>query len=818
MSGVGQTKMKAATEFIARYRQSDGTPQSIAEHLEGTSLLAARFADKVRLSSLGELMGLLHDWGKYSVLFQSYIKSAQGKIEPEDEEYIDAVKAKGKIDHSTAGAQYLWARKDGSPSRQLASELLALCVASHHSGLIDCLSAVGDDTIGKRMSKSEEKAHYREVIGRVDQSVRTRVENLLDSPNLENALQTRLGSLFKDAPSQGIRQFLLGFLARFLFSALVDADRLDSAERQPRARPEWPLLIEKLEDHLAGFTTKSDVDKIRTTISTACFKFAEKDRGLYQLTVPTGGGKTLASLRFALRHAEKHRMDRIVYVVPYTSIIDQNVRVARAVFAALEAGGNQIVLEHHSNLTPEQDTAANKALAENWDAPIVFTTAVQLLETFFASGTRGARRLHQLANAVVIFDETQTIPVRTVHLFNNAVNFLAGPGQSTVVFCTATQPLLDRVEPTKGAARLSADSQMMPDVEDLFRKLRRTKIEDNCRPGGWTEEDVTKTVLQLLAEFGSVLIVVNKKVQARELFLRLQGKAENVHHLSTAMCPAHRTKELEAIKRCLDPANPSPVICVSTQLIEAGVDVDFGSAIRYLAGLDSVAQTAGRCNRNGMRPTGKVLIVNPENEDLGKLPEIRSAQGVTMRVLGEFSENPAAFDDDLQSPAAMDRYYSYYFFGRKHEMVFPVSSRTLGRDGDLFSLLSTNDLAVQAYMTVVKHAPKYSLRQSFMSAANAFKAIDSATEGVIVLYGEGKDRIIPELCSASQFHRRFSLLREAQRYSVNLFPHEIRKLKVMNRLYETWEGSEIYYLDERHYHPQFGASTEEVALLDVLQH
>lgn len=809
-------KKSEASECVARYRQSDGTPQSLLEHLEAVSLLASAFAGKVSLPTLGELMGLLHDLGKYQDTFQRYIKSAEGRIEPDDEEYVEAKRMRGKIDHSTAGAQYVWEHRGNSPQRQIAAEIMALCIASHHSGLIDCLSPDGADLFGKRMAKPEQQVHVEEVKAKVDVAVRRHIDRLLVSSSMEHEMSERLEQLFKGEQSGEIRQFMLGLLARFLFSALIDADCLNSAEREANPKPKWPLLIEKLEAHLAGFTARNDIDAIRANISTSCLRFATREKGLYQLTVPTGGGKTLASLRFALHHAEHHEMDRIVYVVPYTSIIDQNAGIARSIFASLEENGGQIVLEHHSNLTPERDTTENKLLAENWDAPIIFTTGVQLLETLFASGTRGVRRLHQLANAVIIFDETQTIPVRAVHLFNNAVNFLTGQCGSTVVFCTATQPLLDKVESKKGAARLSADSQMMRDVGDLFRRLRRAKIEDKYKPDRWTEEEVADTALQLLDEAGSVLIVVNKKAQARNLYLRLHGKAGHVHHLSTSMCPAHRMKVLDEVKRCLDPINPSPVICVSTQLIEAGVDVDFGSAIRYLAGLDSVAQTAGRCNRNGLRPSGRVLIVNPANENLDKLPEIRAAQEVSLRVLNEYRADPAAFNHDLQGPEAMDRYYSYYFYGRKHEMVFPVSSREIGRDGDLLSLLSTNSLSVEAYKATLKKAPPYCLRQSFMTAAGAFKAIDSETEGVIVPYGEEGDRIIQQLCSASQLENRFRLLKEAQRYSVNLLPYDVRKLKDMGRLYETWDGSGIYYLDEQHYSAQFGASTEEVSEMKVL--
>jgi len=761
-------------------------------------------------------MGLLHDLGKYSHAFQSYIKSAQGEIEPEDEDYVDAVRAKAKVDHSTAGAQYIWEKKGGSQQQQLVSELVSLCIASHHSGLIDCLSPVGDDVIGKRMAKPEDRAHYLEVKSRVDQRVRIRVESLLGSQEAENDLKERIELLSRGVESTEIGCFSLGFLARFLFSALIDADRLNSAEREPNPRPQWPLMIDRLEAHLAGFLAKNEIDEIRNNISSSCLKFAAREKGLYQLSVPTGGGKTLASLRFALRHAERHKMDRIVYVVPYTSIIDQNARVARSIFASLKTNGGHVVLEHHSNLTPEKATAENKLLSENWDAPLVYTTGVQLLETLFGSGTRGVRRLHQLANSIIVFDEIQVLPLRVVHLFNNAINFLTGHCGTTVVFCTATQPLLDKVDAKKGAARLSPAPQMMPDVGALFRKMRRTRIEDKCKGGGWTEDEVADLACQLLAEAGSVLIVVNKKAQARDLYLRLYGRADHVYHLSTSMCPVHRLAILDEVSRCLDPSDPLPVICVSTQLIEAGVDVDFGSAIRYLAGLDSVAQTAGRCNRNGFRSMGRVLIVNPASEDLGRLPEIRAAREVALRVLDEYRADPAAFDHDLQAPPAQERYYAYYFFGRQHEMVFPVSSREIGRDGNLLSLLSTNLQSVEAFKTGLKKPPPYLLRQSFMTAAKAFKAIDTETEGVIVPYGSEGRRIIQELCSGTRFEKAFALLKEAQRYSVNLFPNEMKRLKDIRAAYETWEASGIYYLDERHYSAQFGASAEEVSEMNVL--
>lgn len=814
---MGKTLSSVKTEFIARYRLSDGSPQPLVEHLEGVAELAERFAGKIGMPTFGALMGMQHDLGKYPKAFQDYIKSAEGHIEPDDDDYIDAHKAKGKIDHSSAGAQYIWCHSGKSDLQQIAASMMALCIASHHSGLIDCLAPDGTDVFSKRMQKPDEKTHFTEAAERLEEKIRYRTTELLDLPQLENELKQCCEKLKVIVTSPETGQFMLGFLTRFLFSALIDADRLNSAGRQAAVKTDWQPLIAALEMHLTGFTVRNRIDGIRADISASCLQAAERMKGLFQLTVPTGGGKTLASLRFALHHAAKYGMDRVIYVVPYTSIIDQNARVARSVFASLEEDGSQIVLEHHSNLTPERDTNESKLLAENWDAPIIYTTAVQFLETLFAAGTRGVRRLHQLANAVIIFDEIQTIPIRTIHLFNNAINFLVGQCGSTIVFCTATQPILDKVDPKKGAARFSSDAEMTLNVGELFRDLHRARIEDHCKDAGWTEDEVAEAVQQELEVSGSVLIIVNKKAQAKALYQRLYGQVEHVYHLSTSMCPAHRTAILDKVKACLNPDNSTPVICISTQLIEAGVDVDFGTVIRYLAGLDSIAQAAGRCNRNGVRDMGRVLVVNPVNEGLDRLPEIRMAQEVSKRVLREFRDNPALFNHDLQSPKAMTRYYDYYFFQRAHEMVFPVGGRDvrdMSRNDDLLTLLSTNAGSVQIYVNDRKEAPKLHLRQSFMSAARAFKAIDSPTEGVIVPYKAG-ELIIADLLTAG-FDDRGRLIKEAQRYSVNLFPYELNRLKEQGRLYEVWSGSGIYYLDEQYYSAEFGVSMEPVADMKLL--
>lgn len=815
----------------------DGRPHLLQNHLKEVGRMAGEFAEKIGLPSLGELMGLLHDLGKYSVAFQSYLLSATGYLNPDADEYVDADKMKGKIDHSSAGAQYIWeSLKNKDHLYQLAAQMMSLCIASHHSGLIDCVSSEGTDSFSKRMSKPKNRTHLDEVKKKIDEPIQKRVDKLLVSDSIEHELIQRLPLLFNGGESLEIREFMLGFLVRFLFSTLIDADRLNSAdfanifeacERYNGAYPGWQALIEKLDAHITGFKIRNQVDIIRNEVSSTCLNFSRRGKGLFHLTVPTGGGKTLASLRFALHHAKHHEMDRIVYVVPYTSIIDQNAETVRSILEGVDEESRkqskQIVLEHHSNLTPEKDTWQGKLLSENWDAPITFTTAVQFLESLFAGGTRGARRMHQLANSVIIFDEIQTLPIKTIHLFNNAVNFFVKQCGSTVVFCTATQPLLDQVDASKGMAKLSENPHIMPDTEKLFKNLRRVEIIDARKNGGWTGNDVADCVREELKQVFSVLIIVNTKAQARELYNLCrkitacpQRASLWVFHLSTSMCPAHRMRVLNIIRKCLNSENPKPIICVSTQLIEAGVDVDFGTVIRYLAGLDSIAQAAGRCNRNGLRASGRVFIVNPEKESLSKLPDIRRAKEKTERILGEFQNNPTAFDHDLLSPTTMSLYYRYYFFDRAHEMTYPVKPHEMGRDDSLFSLLSTNSLSVNAYQRANNTAPPIHLRQSFKSAAEAFRVIDTPTEGVIVPYGKEGKQIISDLSAASQFENRYHLIKQAQRYSVNMYPYEIEILKKAQKIYETLKGSGIFYLDSQYYSGQFGASVEPVGPMETL--
>ncbi len=806
--------------YLAHYRIADAARHSVKTHSAETSMFSKKFAGKIGLDLTGELIGLLHDLGKYSFKYQCYIKSAVGLLRPGDEHYLDPKKYKGQIDHSTAGAQWLnESSREAVKINKLGAEIISLCVLSHHSGLIDVLDLSGEDKFSARLNKDFTSTYYCEVQEKIDQSILDRITELIKSKERNDQLREFI-TLIHGFCSDPIRSFSKGLLVRFLFSGLVDGDRLSTADfENPEAAqlrylgnyPDWQKLIDCFER--ASFEIKNEVDRKRCEISTSCRQRANDNQGLYYLTVPTGGGKTFSSLRYALHHAKKHELDRIIYVIPYTSIIDQNASKVADIFNVIS---KEIVLEHHSNLVPEKDTYRNRVLSENWDAPIVFTTSVQLLETLFGDGTRSVRRMHQLAKSVIIFDEIQTLPIKTVHLFNNAINFLTHLCSSTIVFCTATQPLLHGVDPFKGAVPYS-DAMEIVNYPPLFDALKRVVVKNCLQTGGWTDEEIAECVRVLLHDKGSVLVVTNTKSNAKRLYESCKDLSENVFHLSTNMCPKHRKTILENVTDCLDPLNPKPVVCISTQLIEAGVDVDFGAVIRCLAGLDSIAQAAGRCNRNGRHEDlGIVQIVNIQNENLDKLPEIRMAQDVTLRILDEYQKKPADFDNDIIGHKAMKRFYEYYFYNQAHEMSYTVPRIELRRDDNLLSLLSANQQSVEEYKRKKHESPSLYLRQSFKTAGENFHVIDAPTEAIIVPYNEEAKSIIADLSAELPVKDESKLLKAAQQYSVNLFPYMKEKLQMENALFQTYKESRIWYLDVQYYSKDFGVSLEPVSSMEFL--
>ena len=817
-----------SSRYIAHVRKSDGQPQSLQTHLRETAEIAKLLASKLDLDQAGELLGLMHDFGKYSRKFQKYIHDETGLFNPDlDDE--ESTPNGSKVDHSTAGAQWVYRelRKFGAAQGigELFGQMLGLCIASHHgAGLIDCLDDEGNAVWKKRFEKDDELTHLVECERNADETVLQKAKELAGENLIRSLLKAVKPILSDPISNDKIKEFYLGCLTRFLFSCLIDADRINSSDFEREAqkevrhlteKPDWQSAIDKLETHLASFENRYPIDEIRCKISDDCLKRATDSQGIYTLTVPTGGGKTLASLRYALHHAQKHNLDRIIYIIPYTSIIDQNAQAVREIL------GEDWVLEHHSNLEPEKQNWQDKLLSENWDKPIVFTTMVQFLDAWFGGGTRGARHIHPMTNAVLIFDEIQTLPVKCVHLFCNVLNWLTTFGKSTAVLCTATQPLLGesglqnfpegkrKSIAARGLLKQPAHAEIMgtdEQREELYKKLSRVEIRFNEKAGGWNVEEAGAFLLEQFQTTPSCLFIVNTKKWAQELYQYCKEQnvpLEALFHLSTHQCAAHRKAIFDTIKARLK--NKQPVICISTQLIEAGVDISMACVIRALGGLDSIAQAAGRCNRHGEKDgKGQVWVLNLQEQDFTRiLPDIQAGKTHAERVFRDFA------GQDILQPEAMKRYFEYYFYQRSDEMLYSVKNSATG---SLLDWLSDNKNNPGSNININnRRTGKIQLlMQSFKSAGRAFQAIDAPTHAVIVPYGEGAE-LIAKLCGEWDPKEMYDAKKKAQRYSVNVFPNVWGKLQKENALYETIEGSGIYYLNERYYNDEFGLSLDETS-------
>lgn len=817
---------------VAHHRKSDGAIQTVFEHCFETAKIARSNAEKFGLANMGEICGLLHDLGKNSKQFQDYIKSAIGLIEQDADNYVDSTANKGKIDHSTSGAQYIWNKfNNGDKINKLASNIIALCICSHHSGLIDCINPEGLDLFGKRMNKSYDTTNFVETVENVEIEIINKVDTIFNSIEFKNEIKNITNFVYSDLQStkSGITaNFKLGLIVKILFSCLIDADRIDSCNfefpnkasiRNNGYYLNWDILIKKLDNKISSFKQDSAVNKIRNDVYLQCKNASQRDVNIYQLTVPTGGSKTFSSMAFALQHAKKHNLKRIIYVAPYTAIIDQNADDMRKIFEQDNEFGS-VMLEVHSNILPTKETWKTKLLSENWDAPIIFTTFVKLLNILFSSGTSDARIMHQLSESVIIIDEVQSTPIRVVHMFNNAMNFLSKFCNSTIVLCTATQPPLGNVNVGLGSICFPTNREIMNDVQNLFNSLKRVQTYDMTRKEEWDIEDMADLLKKEFEISGNVLVITNTKNCAKELYLRCKNSFQgDVYHLSTSMCPAHRMKIISEIKSKL--INKQPIVCISTQLIEAGINIDFGTVIRHIAGLDSITQAAGRCNRDGKLSCGRLIIVNPEQNQvykkaMEKLPDILKSISATERVLREFKNNPNRFENDLIGVKSLNKFYEYYYYNRADDMKYSVvPSSLINRNGDLLSLLSDNKLSVDSYKQQNNSCSPYNINQSFSTASKIFEAIDSSAEGVIVPFEEGIE-YINKLCSSKDDIEIKKILRKCQRFSVNLFPNQKEKLLKKNCIKETQPQSGIMYVVPQNYSLEFGVTSDSIPMPSLI--
>lgn len=677
---------------------ADGRTQTVLDHLNGTAALAKSFSRFFGGEGQAELAGMAHDIGKYTREFQ---KRLHGSTQ--------------KVDHATAGAVACWQRK------QLFA---AFAVAGHHGGLPDGGSQTdGPDqaTLWGRLKRKGTLEPY----GDWEQEVTL---PQADVPSF----------LMKPSGPEWI------FFTRMLYSCLVDADFLDTEtfmDGRSRAHNETSVeaLWDRLQSYISGwFPPKGELNRRRCQILERCIQEGEgREPGLFSLTVPTGGGKTVASLAFALAQAKKRGLRRVIYVIPYTSIIEQTAEVFREIL------GEETVLEHHSNVLYDLEGEANPhtirlaKATENWDMPVVVTTAVQFFESLYACRSSQCRKLHNIADSVVIFDEAQMMPLPYLRPCVWAISQLVAHYKVSAVLCTATQPALEPIF-HEFLPQVSVQELCPPDIcqWEVFRRV-------SFRQAGRMTWD--ELAAQLNAH-SQVLCIVNTRKGAQAVYRRLDGTGS--FHLSTLMCPSHRKAQLREIRRRLKEGQPCRV--VSTSLIEAGVDVDFPAVFRETAGLDSILQSAGRCNREGKRPAEESVVHIFEGEEEAP-PLFSAAIGAGKTVMSRYA--------DLTSREAVHHYFS--------ELLDLKGKEAQDKKGIL-------PLQQSAFFP-------------FRTVAERFHLIDTPTRTVYVPWGEGAG-LIEQLCAGGGGR---DLFRQLGQYGVSVYEQHFAALEAAGDLEVLEDGAAI---------------------------
>jgi len=683
-------------KYYAHSREGTETDQwqPLDEHLDAVSEIASRNAKIFSASQWASALGLYHDLGKGTLQWQAYLRNANGILDEFSEYY------EGHPTHADVGAQWLF------KNSKEAGKLLAYCIAGHHGGLPNWKESHAMAGLESRLKSSHPQ-----------------IDKLVPVPEFPvnlpfNAERDRFG-------------FQLQFFIRMIYSCLVDADYLDTENFLDKHKAEWRDGYPRINDISKKFWSslnllreKADsstiVNQQRELVLKACFDKSGQRPGLFSLTVPTGGGKTLSSLAFALEHAAKYGKRRVIYVIPFTSIIEQNAKVFR------EFLGNNAVLEHHCNYVPDDSEWKTRLASENWDAPVVVTTNVQFFNSFYSNKPSKCRKLHNVADSIVIFDEVQAIPVEKLKPCIEVIKELSLNYGVTSVLCTATQPAIEYSEHFKSG--LKDVCEIIEDVPVLFNSLRRT---EERFIGELSENDVASR----MSEYNQVLCIVNTRQQALDIFKAMPASDSNIH-LSALMYPAHRTRELDKVRRFLDEGLPCRV--VSTQLIEAGVDVDFPCVFRAAAGIDSIAQAAGRCNRNGKSENKQPVYIFKFPDD--------SATAFFRHSVQSAAKLFDKFDGSLTSPECVKRYFDDYFWKNEQRM-----------DSD-----DTVAICIRSQSGNIQ----------FKDIAE-FKMIKSAAIPIIVAIEDSAQRLVMSMKYAES---KGGIFRGLQKYTVQVFSHQFDEI------------------------------------------
>lgn len=720
--------------------------QLLKIHLADVANMASQFAYYFDAQEIAYYTGLLHDLGKYSLPYQERLHGGK------------------KVNHSTAGAK-IAVEKWGKPMGQM----MAFCIAGHHAGL----------------ANGAKQGNNRGTLAdRLSEQFGNQIPKLENTWQQEIHLPDRIKSPNQFKPSKKHPYFSYSFFTRMIYSCLVDADFLDTEkfyaihQNKPIQRGNYPALSElhtQFNQYIQTFRQPekfSELNQLRTQILDHAISQATQEKGLFSLTVPTGGGKTFTSMAFALEHAKVHELRRIIYVIPFTSIIEQNAREFKKAFGEL---GEQAVLEHHSNFDDSQledkgDSQDKlRRASENWDMPIVVTTAVQFFESLFADRSSRCRKLHNISGSVIILDEVQLLPLNLLRPIMMAIEELAQNYRCSVVFCTATQPAIQAKQGFYNG--FENIRELAPNPDELFDKLRRTTVR---HIGVQSDEQL----LQKLAENEQLLIIVNNRRHARSLYDGAKD-LDGIFHLTTLMCAKHRTLMLEKIRERLKQGSPCRVI--ATSLIEAGVDVDFPAVMRAEAGLDSVVQAAGRCNREGKRqPENSVVSVFATEEKWTMPPELKGLSAMMRSVV-------RSHGDDLLSPEALECYFS---------RVYEMKGDELDKKGILSEI----------------HACQTDF--PFQNTADKFRMIESHLYPVIIPFNQEAEDLIDNLRYAEHIG---GILRRLQPYTVQIPENALAELFKAGRIEAINEpkfGKQFYALIGKDlYDPVAGLSWENATFL-----
>ncbi len=795
--------------YPAHFRTDDNrtiiSEQSVRDHCKGTAVRAREALIDIGLGHTGELAGWLHDMGKCKDEFKEYLISAATGKDVE----------RGSVTHTFAGVRYLLekyhvAEKEGSAA-YYTSEIIGYAIGAHH-GLFDLDGPSKDNGFTHRLEAAniyydESKTNFlneclsEKELDKLFQKAAHEMEAVLPALNNLPAWEEKEINYCSSEAA-----FYVGLLTRLLSSALIEGDRSDTALFMSESKLSfekdaddllWEKCIERIEEKINCFPCEKPIDQMRRKISDMCKDAAGYSGGVLRLNVPTGAGKTLSSLRFAASHARIASQKRIFFVSPLLTILEQNAAVIRDAI-----GDDRIILEHHSNVVRDDDNSEtvseNELLCENWHSPVVITTMVQLLNTLFSGKTSSIRRFHSLCSSIIVIDEVQMIPTHMLSVFNLAVNFLTEICHATVLLCSATQPCLEEADHPIVKDIL----QLVPFDKSMWRVFQRTELID---AGVKDYSEIAKFAKDILEERRSLLIICNKKAEAEQLFNLFADTKADLFHLSASMCHRHRESVLEGIKNSLLKEDTGHrTICIATQVIEAGVDISFACVIRLTAGLDSIVQSAGRCNRNAENLSqAPVYVVRLQGEDLSRLSEIRRAKNASIELLNAFKQNPERFNHDLMSEDAVKYYYNrlYKEMETGHQ-DYPLKKYSTS----IYGLLSGNE-------RFRKTDHSYYLCQAFQTAGKNFAVFDENTVDAIVPYCEGNS-IIADLQDESvrfDLFRRRKLLEKAKGYTIPIFVYQKEHLEKEGGIYYICSGT-IAVLQEGYYDDNTGMTLKKMPM------